>query len=140
MRQTKKLRLKGNHPESVEARPEVIVDFECEQDLLYIVVANVGSSSAHRVFVKFDKEIKDFRGIRMSGMDIFRKLEFLAPGRKIRLFVDSYSRYIKRKQPLQLRFSLTYFDRMNLSYSDTIRHNLGIFKGLVHNIERGNTI
>ena len=117
--------------EGRESLPEVIVDFDCRQDLLYMVIANVGSSSAHKVSIEFDKEITDFRGRRVSQLDVFHHLEFLAPGKKITFFVDELSRYIKRKQPLRIGFSITYFDRNAQSRCDRIRHNLTVFKDIV---------
>jgi hypothetical protein len=118
--------------EGPESRlPEVIVDFECNRDLLYIVIANVGSSSAHKISIEFDKEIVDFRGKQLSQLDIFHHLEFLAPGKKIALFVDNLSGYIKRKQPLCVGFSITYFDRNGQGLCDHIGHNLRVFKDIV---------
>jgi predicted MPP superfamily phosphohydrolase len=117
--------------EGAERVPEVIVDFDCKQDLLYVVIANVGLSSAHRISIEFDKEITDFRGRRLSQLDVFHHLEFLAPGKKIIFFVDDLAKYIKRKQPLRIAFSITYFDRNSQSRTDHIRHNLAVYKDLV---------
>jgi hypothetical protein len=117
--------------EGKESLPEVIVDFDCKQDLLYMVIANVGSSSAHKVSIEFDKEIIDFRGRRLSQLDVFHHLEFLAPGKKITFFVDELAKYIKRKQPLRIGFSIAYIDRNGQSRRDFIRHNLTVFKDLV---------
>lgn len=117
--------------EGTQRVPEVIVDFDCERDLLYMVVANVGNSSAHKISIEFDKEITDFRGTRLSQLEVFRQLAFLAPGKKITFFVDDFSKYIKRKQPLRIGFSITYSDRNGQSRRDLVRHNLSVFKGIV---------
>ncbi len=111
--------------------PEVIVDFECEEDLLFLVIANVGLSSAHQISIQCDKEIRDFRGRQMTEMPILRRLEFMPPGKKIRLFVDRFSSYIGTKQPLRLEFQITYHDRERRKQTDVIRHNLAVFKGVV---------
>lgn len=117
--------------EGAQSFPEVIVDFDRKQDLLYMVIANVGSSSAHRISIEFDKEITDFRGRRLSQLDVFHHLEFLAPGKKISFFVDDLAKYIRRKQPLRVGFSITYSDRNGQSRRDQIRHNLAVYKDLV---------
>ena len=96
-----------------------------------MVIANVGSSSAHRISIEFDKEITDFRGRRLSQLDVFHHLEFLAPGKKISFFVDDLAKYIRRKQPLRVGFSITYSDRNGQSRRDQIRHNLAVYKDLV---------
>jgi hypothetical protein len=111
--------------------PEVIIDFECERDSLFIVIANVGSSSAHRISIVCDKEIRDFRGKQIMRLGIFRKLEFLPPAKKVRTFVTTFSAYLKDRQPLQLKFSVTYHDRHGRKQTDVIRHNLGIFREIV---------
>jgi hypothetical protein len=131
MRATSKRKSANEKFEGKECLPEVIVDFDCKQDLLYMVIANVGSSSAHKISIEFDKEITDFRGRRLSQLDVFHHLEFLAPGKKIIFFVDELAKYIKRKQPVRISFSIAYFDRNGQSRRDFIRHNLTVFKDLI---------
>ena len=108
-------------------RPEVIVDFECEGGFLYMVIANVGSSSAKGVSVKLDKKVRDFRGKSLS--EILRHLEFLPPGKRFRLPVDRLSSYMG-KQPMQVSASIAYSGIDGRSYSDVITHNLAIYKDL----------
>lgn len=116
--------------------PEVIVDFECEEDSLFIIIANVGFSSAHRISIRCDKGIRDFRGKQMTELEIFRKLEFMPPGKRIRLFVNNFAAYLKEKQPLRPIFTVTYFDREQKKQTDVIRHNLTMFKGIVTSDEK----
>ena len=111
--------------------PEVIIDFECEEDSLFLVIANVGLSSAHRIAVQCNKEIQDFRGKQVMDMQLLRKLEFLPPGKKIRLFIDSFSSYLKAKQPMRLEFSISYFDRNHRPQTNLIRHKLAIYRGII---------
>ena len=108
-------------------RPEVIVDFECEKGFLYLVIANVGSSSAKKISIKLDKKVRDFRGKPLS--EILRHLEFLPPGKRFRLPVDRFSSYVV-KQPMQVSASITYTDMDGRTCSDTIMHNLAIYKDL----------
>jgi hypothetical protein len=116
--------------------PEMIVDFECDEDLLYMVVANVGLSSAHHISIQCNKEIKDFRGKPVTEMPLLRRLGFMPPGKKIRLFVDRFSAYAKARQPMQLSFSVTYSDRQGRQQTDVIKHDLAIFKGIITSIEK----
>ena len=108
-------------------RPEVIVDFECEKGFLYMVIANVGSSSAKEVSVKLDKKVRDFRGKSLS--EVLRHLESLPPGKRFRLPVDRFSSYVAR-QPMQVSASITYTDMDGRPCSDVITHNLAIYKDL----------
>lgn len=69
-------------------------------------------------------------------MDIFRRLEFLPPGKRIRLFVNKFSAYIREKQPLRLEFVISYYDGDRRKQTDIVRHNLAIFKGVVTPAEK----
>ena len=126
-----KVKQKSNNLEPGSRVPEVIIDFEYEEDSLFIVIANVGSSSAHRISIQCDKEIRDFRDSPITEMEIFRGLEFMPPGKKIRFFVDKFSTYLKTRRPLKLQFKITYFDQDSRRKTDIIRHNLAIFKGII---------
>lgn len=125
-----------NNGESISQLPEVIVDFECEGDLLFIVIANVGFSSARRISIRCDKEIRDFRGEQITAMEIFRRLEFMPPGKRIRIFVNSFAAYLKARQPLRPKFTVTYFDRRQRKQIDVITHNLAVFRGIVTSDEK----
>lgn len=111
--------------------PEVIIDFEVEEDSLYMVIANVGQSSAHRISVRCNKEIKDFRDKQVTELPVMRRLPFMPPGKKIRLFVNRFSAYVKARQPMQMEFSITYSDRHASQQTDVIRHDLAVFKGII---------
>lgn len=110
--------------------PEVIVDFECENDLLFIVIANIGLSSAYRTSIKFDREIVDSSGRNIASMKIFRMLEFAPPGKKIRIFVDRFSSYVARKQPQLITADISYSDKRGQKFNDTIRHNLTVYSDI----------
>jgi hypothetical protein len=48
------------------------LDFEYDDGVLYIIIENIGPSSAYKVSIKFDKEITGMEGQRkMSAMRIF---------------------------------------------------------------------
>lgn len=98
---------------------------------MFIIIANVGFSSAHRISIRCDKEIRDFRGKQITEMAIFRRIEFMPPGKRIRLFVNNFAAYLEEKQPLRTIFTVTYFDRKQKKQTDVIRHNLTMFKGIV---------
>ncbi len=115
----------------VSILPEMVIDFEVDEDSLYMVIANVGQSSAHRISVRCNKEIQDFRGRQVTEMPLLRRLGFMPPGKKIRLFVNKFSTYAKTRQPMQMEFSITYSDRHERKQTDVVRHDLAVFKGVV---------
>jgi hypothetical protein len=79
---------------------QVIVDFAFERGLLFVGLRNVGDSPALEVSTSFDKPFRGLGGTReMNDLRLFRKVEFLAPGREIRTLVDSSAAYFERDEP-----------------------------------------
>jgi hypothetical protein len=119
---------KKNKDESLE--PEVILDFEYDDNgILYIMIENIGPSSAYRVSIKFDKEIAGVEGEKViSAMKIFNHIEFLPPHKKIRIFVDTFVSYILRKQPLIIEATVIYSNKNNREFQNVIKHDLSIYK------------
>ena len=124
---------KRNPQEDVleEDRPEVIVDFEYENGLLFIVIENIGPDSAYDVSEKFDKSISSLQKSRISSLKIFKSLRFLPPRKKIRIFVDSYQSYIYNKQPLLIKVDIQFKNKMGKRFKNSILHDLSIYKDLM---------
>jgi hypothetical protein len=114
--------------------PEVILDFEYDNNdgFLFIIIENIGVSSAFKISVKFDKEITGIQGEKkVTDMNIFRCLEFLPPGKKIRIFVDRFSSYLIREQPLLITTTVHYSNKNNRKFRDLMMHNLSIYKDMI---------
>ena len=68
---------------------DVIVDVELEDGLLFLSVANLGDLPAHRVRVRFDPPLTGLGGRkRIDRLALFRRLELLAPHKRIRTILD----------------------------------------------------
>ena len=125
--------MKSNKEYKVESlEPEVILDFEYDDNgILYIIIQNIGPTSAYRVSIKFDKEIVGVEGEKeISAMKIFNNIEFLPPHKKIRIFVDTFVSYIFRKQPLIIEATAIYSNKNNREFQNVIKHDLSIYKDL----------
>jgi hypothetical protein len=73
----------------------------------------------------------------INGLNVFRSLEFFAPGREFRILVGSATSYFASKQPTTFTAAITYSDQSKNSYTESITHDLLIYKDLPHAIERG---
>jgi hypothetical protein len=106
------------------------VDFEYDDNgILYIIIENIGPSSAYRLSIKFDKEITGVEGEKeISAMKIFDHIEFLPPHKKIRIFVDTFVSYILRKQPLIIEATVIFSNKNNREFQHVIKHDLSIYK------------
>jgi hypothetical protein len=125
----------GNHlkPEknpipSAAPRPEIVVDFAVEDGLLSVSLKNVGGSSAYRVRTSFDKPFQGLGGAKcITAMRMFREVPFMPPGKEFCQYVDLLVSYVRRKEPLRIKASISYLDRDGNHYRETIAHDLRIY-------------
>ena len=111
--------------------PEVIVDFVFDRGLFHLVVENIGATPAYRVSVKFNREFRGMGGTQeMSGLRLFRCIEFLAPHKRIEMFLDTSSAYFQRREPTRLTASILFRDARRRSYERRIVHDLSIYRDL----------
>ena len=111
--------------------PEVILDVVFERGLLFLVVANIGERPAHRVRIRFEQPFTGIGGTRkMQRLALFRRLEFLAPGRSIETFLDRSASYFARDEPTQLTAALSWRTPEGERRSSTSHHDLEIYRDL----------
>ena len=111
--------------------PEVILDVVFERGLLFLVVANIGERPAHRVRIRFEQPFTGVGGTKkMQRLALFRRLEFLAPGRSIEAFLDRSASYFARDEPTQLTAALSWRTPEGERRSSTIHHDLEIYRDL----------
>ena len=119
-------------PTPVQASdPYVIVDFVFDRGLLSISIKNRGGNDAFGVRVEFSHRLMGVEGsVEVSALPLFRALEFLPAGKEISTFLDSSSSYFRSKQPTQITTVITYQDGQHQKFSNTIRHNLEIYRAI----------
>jgi hypothetical protein len=126
-------RTRSEETPSPAPAPEVMVDFIFEQGWLHVAVVNISALPAHHVVVKFDRPFHGLGGGReMSSLRLFRKIDFLAPHKRIETFLDSSAAYFARREPTRLRALITYRDGMGRRHEREIRHDLSIYRDLVY--------
>ena len=109
-------------------RPEVVVDFAVDNGMLNVYLKNIGESGAYRVRTVFDKPFYGLDGDKcISRMRVFREVAFMPPGKEFCQFVDMLGRYAKRKEPMQLKATVSYRDRAGNRYEDAMAHDLRIY-------------
>ena len=114
--------------ESPEDRPEVIVDFGVEEGMLSVTLKNIGRASAYVVKTEFDKDFYGLNGEKcISGMRLFRRVDFMPAGKEFCQFVDILASYAKRKEPMRIKASVSYQDRGGRRYRETMAHDLRIY-------------
>ena len=107
----------------------VIVDFIFEEGLLFISIKNISDDPAFRVSIEFDKKIIGVSGRKeISSLPLFRNIEFLAPNKEIKTFLDTSESYFSRKQPENISIKISYKNKEGKLISGIINHDLGIYK------------
>jgi hypothetical protein len=113
-------------------RPQVILDFEYENGLIFISLQNVGSAPAHDVSVKFDKPLLGLGGEkRVGSMKMFTELTYLPAGKKLRTLVDTFQSYRARKQPMRVSTVVTYRGERRARFREKSTHNLAVYQDIV---------
>ena len=112
--------------------PDVILDFFCQGELLFIEVKNIGPTPALNVKTKFDSRFTGINGeLDITKLALFRGISFLSPSRGLRTFIDTRQSYFARKQPHLIRATLQWTDRSGKRLSTQIIHDLRIYKDLI---------
>ena len=116
-----------------ESEPDVIVDFEFERGLLFVGVRNLGARSAVEVSTRFDKPFRGLGGARkMNELPLFKRIEFLAPGKEIRTLLDSTAAYFARDEPTLLTATVSYRTAAGEQRRHAITHDLSIYRDLAY--------
>ena len=116
-----------------DSEPEVIVDFDFEGGLLFVGVRNLGERPALEVSTRFDKPFRGLGGARkMNGLGLFKRIEFLAPGKEIRTLLDSSASYFARDEPTLLTATVSYRTAAGERRRHAITHDLSIYRDLAY--------
>jgi hypothetical protein len=111
--------------------PEVIVDFIFEEGLFFIAVENIGDRPALKVSVRFEPGFRGAGGqLAITELALFKNIEFLAPHKAIRTFLDDSTAYFRREEPVKITVQVSYQDRHEQHYQDIIHHDLSIYQDI----------
>jgi hypothetical protein len=110
---------------------DVVLDVLFCDGLLFLSVRNIGPRPVFEVSVTFDRPVIGLGGTcEISALPLFRHIEFLAPGREIRAFLDSSASYFGRGEPERISARVAYRDERGRRQAFTITHALDIYKTL----------
>lgn len=117
--------------------PDVIFDVVFEDGLLFFELSNRSSIPVTKLAVTFRRPILAPDGVTdLTTLNVFKKIEFLAPDKVIRVFVDTVVSYFARRQPNIVHVSLTWKQGPK-TVSARISHDLRIYRDLPYVVGRG---
>lgn len=118
-------------PPVVGPRPDVIVDFDVRDGLLFVSLKNIGDASAYHVTTLFEPPFCGLDGRKdIAGMHVFRGVEFMPPGKAFAQLVDPLTAYVRRQEPVRLTATISYRDRDGRQFKDVITHDLRVYLDL----------
>jgi len=104
-----------------------VFGFDPDEDA--IACARAETPRALRGSVRFDEPLHGLGGDRrIDRLQIFRRLEFLGPRRRIRVFLDRTALFFGREEPTELAVTVTWRTDQNERRRRTIRHDLAAFR------------
>jgi hypothetical protein len=108
---------------------DVVLDVEFERGLLFLVLENLGDAPAHAVRVRFEAPLTGLGGERrIDRLQLFRRLEFLGPGRQIHVFLDRSALFFARKEETAFAVRVSWRTDDGARRSRTIRHDLAAYR------------
>ena len=120
----------------LETAADVFLDFEFEDGLLHVVVGNATLRPAESVVIRFGQSFHGLGGsVDFSKLRLFRRIEYLAPGRRIRALLDSSAAYFARKEPTKLTATIRFRDPEGKRHERTVTHDLTIYRDLPYVVQ-----
>jgi hypothetical protein len=108
---------------------EVILDIIFEDGLFFILIKNLGSRPAFNVRIKFSNKIIGINGTKViSDLPLFSGIDFLAPGKEIKTFLDTSASYFENEQPAKFNVEISYQNSEGKKISGRINHNMEIYR------------
>jgi len=106
----------------------VIVDFIFDDGLFFISISNISDKPAYKVAVKFECKLLGPGGKDIAALPLFRNIEFLAPHKTIKTFLDSSGSYFSSGGPTRISARIAYHDFRGTRKVATINHDLEIYR------------
>jgi hypothetical protein len=101
----------------------------------FLVLKNIGDLPATKVVTKISGKIVGPDGKKViNDLNVFRGVEFFSPGKEFRILLASASTFFSSTNPTKFAAVISYSDENGVSYSETINHDLAIYKDLPHEI------
>ena len=121
---------------AAELAPDVFLDFVFEDGLLFVEIGNATLRPAELVEVKFGQSFNGLGGsVDFAKLRLFKRIEYLAPGRRIRALLDSSAAYFARKEPTKLTATIRFRDAEGKRHERAVTHDLAIYRDLPYVVQ-----
>ena len=108
---------------------DVVLDVEFDHGLLFLALHNLGDAPAHSVRVRFEQPLRGLGGEkRIDRLGVFRRLEFLGPRRRLRVFLDRSALFFARDEPNKISVRVTWRTDEGARRARRITHDLDAYR------------
>jgi hypothetical protein len=112
----------------------VVLDVVFEDGVLHLELANLSDRPALNVACSFDAPIVDVEGRDVTQLRLFRRVEFLGPGRRVRTLLDSVAGYFARDGASRISVVVAY-ERPGQPRRETkVTHDLALYRELAYRV------
>jgi hypothetical protein len=119
------------------AAGSVIVDFEVDAAMVFILIKNLSTTAALNLKIKPSTSIPGLEGKKdLSKLLVFKEIKYFAPQKEIRIFVDGYDSFFRHLKDSAVTFSITYQDENKNQFTSKITHDLKIYSDLIFFIKK----
>ena len=112
----------------------VVVDVVLEDGVLFLELANLADRPALNVTCSFDPPVIDVQGRDVSELRVFRRVEFLGPGRRVRTLLDSVPGYFERKAATRVAVAVEYERPGEPRRATKVAHDLELYGELAYRV------
>jgi hypothetical protein len=119
------------------SRGSVVVDFEVDAAMVFIIIKNTGSTAALNLKINPSRSVIGLEGKKdLRELSVFTEISYMAPLKEIRIFVDSYDSFFRNLKNTLISFTITYMDESDVVYKNKITHDLKIYADLIFFIKK----
>lgn len=127
----------GKKKKTKSGKALIIVDFEIDAEMVFIIIKNIGQSPVFSLKIKPSAAITGLEGkTDIAKLSIFEEISYLSPGKEIKIFVDSYESFFRNLKDWLISFTLNYKDEKDKRHKAKITHNLEIYSDLIFFIKK----
>ena len=127
----------GDRPPKSTESDDVVFDLVFEDGLFFFELSNRGAEPVTKLTTTFRRPVVAPDGeTDLATLNVFKKIEYMPPGKAIRVFVDSVPSYFGRRQPNLIHVSLTW-KQGRQTHTAKISHDVRIYRDLPYMVGRG---
>lgn len=111
--------------------PNVIVDFEIENEIVYLRILNHSDAEAIDILLRPNKIIYGIdKKQRINNLNIFQGIRYLAPRKEIRIVINQIDHFFLLNTKPFYRFTISFKNSFGKKNKKTTYHDLNIYRDL----------